>query len=66
MAYKKQGEKTAILSGGELSGFLYRFHIRIGRVPFSTAFVNLAYPNDPLIFNGTGEPAGIGFICRWA
>jgi hypothetical protein len=58
MAYKKQKKETAILSVGEMSGFLCRFHIPIGGVPFSRAFVNLAYPNNLLMFNGTGEPAG--------
>ncbi len=44
--------------GSSLSGFLLQFDTRIGPVPFTAAFVNPADPNEPLIFNGTSEPAG--------
>jgi hypothetical protein len=39
-------------------GFLFRFKTRTGPIPFTAAFVNPKDPNDPLIYNGTGEPAG--------
>ena len=44
--------------GSYLSGFLFRFGTRVGPVPFTATFVNPANPDDPLIFNGTSEPAG--------
>jgi hypothetical protein len=31
----------------------------------TVAFVNPAYPNDPLIFNGTGETADYRLSCPW-
>jgi hypothetical protein len=49
---------TDIPLGETLSGFLFRFETRIGPGPFTAIFVNPADPNDPLIFNGTSEPAG--------
>jgi len=44
--------------GSSLSGFLFQLDTQIGHVPFAATFVNLADPNDPLIFNGTSEPVG--------
>jgi hypothetical protein len=49
---------TDIPPGSFLSGFLFQFDTRIGPVPFTAIFVNPVDPNDPLIYNGTSEPAG--------
>jgi hypothetical protein len=44
--------------GSSLSDFLFQCDTRIGPIPSTVTFVNSVDPNDPLIFPGTGEPAG--------